>query len=229
MPSRYAAVILAALGALILWCVQTERLYLYVHERSAWLIGVSAPILLLMGVIGLRRTGHLHVDRVGAILMACPLLVVLAVPARALGSQALELHQPTGQITRSQLPEIPLGWTAATLDLDLRRLGELSRRDPLLSGLDGQRATLLGFVHRTPSLPADRFLVGRFVVRCCTADAVPLSFPVRSADAPSLARDTWVEVVGTIGRADASGAGLPMLLAEQITMVQPPARPYLYP
>jgi uncharacterized repeat protein (TIGR03943 family) len=120
--------------------------------------------------------------------------------------------------------------TAATLNLahgdtvwDLKQLGLLGEQRADMSRLDGQHASLLGFVYRTDRLPTDQFLVGRFAVRCCTADAIAFIFPVRYASALELERDTWVQVDGTIQTQGAS----PVLQADVVRLVDTPDRPYL--
>lgn len=227
-PTVLAAV-LAALGLFILWQVGSGGIYLYVHERSVPLIALTAPVLLVMALFVARRFVGERSDWTTLVLLLAALGLGLVVPARPLGQAALTLSQAPAPAAALPRADAALRWPAGTLDLDLRQLGELARRDPLLRGLDGQRATLLGFVHRPAGLPADQFVVGRFLVRCCTADAVSLTMVVRHPGAADLAPDTWVEVAGTIARQDDADRALPLVEAERVTVVPQPARPYLYP
>jgi len=233
------ATVVALLGLLVGWYLVSDEIYLYVHERSAWLVALSIPFLELMAVTGFRRArAERAVTAIGAARrgdllalawLAVPLFVALVLPARPLASAALELQTPSAPKRAFRLPEIPLGWAGGALDLDTRQLANLSVRDPMLRGLDGQHVSLVGFVYRTADLPDDRFVVGRFVVRCCTADALALSFLVHYDRSSELTRDAWVDVNGILARTGGSGQAMPIVEAEQVTIVPQPSRPYLYP
>ena len=54
---------------------------------------------------------------------------------------------------------------------------------------------LVGFV--APA-KADGFVVARYSIACCAADALAATAQVVRLDGPSPARDTWVEVEGTL-------------------------------
>jgi uncharacterized repeat protein (TIGR03943 family) len=108
---------------------------------------------------------------------------------------------------------------------DLKQLGLVEARERHPARLDGQRADLLGFVYRPDTETAeDQFSVGRFLVRCCTADAVAISIPVRSPGTASPDQDTWVRVQGTIRVADGAE---PFVVADSVQVVPAPSRPYL--
>jgi uncharacterized repeat protein (TIGR03943 family) len=233
------ATVIALLGLLVGWYLVSDEIYLYVQERSAWLVALSIPCLMLMAVTGFRRARAERVvtaadpvrrgDLLALVWLAVPLVIGLVIPARPLASTALELQTPARPNRASRLPETPLAWAGGALDLDTRQLASLSARDPMLQGLDGQHVSLVGFVYRTADLPEDRFRVGRFVVRCCTADAIALSFLVHYDRSSELTRDAWVSINGTVARIDGSTQMLPIVEAEQVTIVPQPSRPYLYP
>src|SRR5262245_28462260 len=188
-------------------------------------------------------------ERLAQLAAALPIAIVLMVPARPLGSAALaalDAGGPTGVgsagASSAGPPVRPPGadasvWAlvagagpgAATLTWDLRMLDRLRANDPEVRGLEGAPASLLGFVYRTPGLPSDQLLVGRFMVRCCAADAVPITFPVHYAAAGDLPLDAWIQVDGPIHYAEGAGGKLPFVEASSIQRVGQPERPYLYP
>lgn len=79
----------------------------------------------------------------------------------------------------------------------------------------------MGFVLRTERTPPGRFLLVRFVITCCAADASPIAVPVRWEGAEDLETNQWVKV---FGRTDPEAK---VLVAEQVEEVQEPDNPYL--
>jgi uncharacterized membrane protein YcgQ (UPF0703/DUF1980 family) len=47
-------------------------------------------------------------------------------------------------------------------------------------------------------------------------------------DAPGLPSDQWVEVRGHFEAREFDGVMLPVLVADEIVLIDPPAQPYLY-
>jgi uncharacterized repeat protein (TIGR03943 family) len=223
------------LAALLGWLLFSGRVLLYVHEQSVWLLAVCAPLLVAMTLASLQLGNRIRPNHISVGLLGLPLVIGLLVPARPLGSDALALRQVQDERSDARSMDTPI-WdpqTPLTLDTslrvwDLKQLGLLNERDlDIAQHLDGHRAHLLGFVHRTQSLPPDRFLVGRFVVRCCAVDAVGISIPVHYDGAAALARDTWVEVEGSIHTEPAFAAITPVVDADYVRVVPQPAQPYL--
>jgi uncharacterized repeat protein (TIGR03943 family) len=94
-----------------------------------------------------------------------------------------------------------------------------------LAARAGETVTFVGFVSIRDDTPADEFLLTRYVVTCCVADATIAQVRVVNVTPGQFADEDWVEVTGTIyplGReviVDASG----------IVEVDRPDRPYVTP
>lgn len=223
----------ATLAALLVWQLLSGRIFLYIHERTVWLVGLSVPLLFAMAVVGFRsQCGHSHIGhrhpsgRLAVVLLVVPLVVVVLAPAQPLGSAALADSRALPAPSLAALPVLePQAdlWT-----WNLARLGVQRVHDPRLTDLDGQQAALLGFVVHNAELPADQFLVARFVMRCCTADAFALSMPVQYDQAAGLANDSWVNVEGIIHTGGASGAAA-VVKASVVEPRPQPSQPYLTP
>jgi uncharacterized repeat protein (TIGR03943 family) len=95
--------------------------------------------------------------------------------------------------------------------------------------LAGQPADVVGFVYRSPDLADDLFLVGRFAVTCCTADAAALGLLVRWPTAALLQPGTWVRVHGPVEVGAFAGRPTPLIAAVSLEGVDVPAQPYLFP
>ncbi|MNJ69196.1 hypothetical protein D3C77_655190 [compost metagenome] len=90
---------------------------------------------------------------------------------------------------------------------------------------------LSGFVYNDPdSDNKGDFILGRFLVQCCTADAYPFGVVITSAQSlPHLEQDTWVEVRGTLQTMFRDGREIIAISAEKIREIPRPDTPYVYP
>jgi uncharacterized repeat protein (TIGR03943 family) len=91
----------------------------------------------------------------------------------------------------------------------------------------GETADLTGFVYQRENLPPDTWLVSRFVVTCCVADATAIGIMVR-APGTIVENDTWVHIQGHFVAENVGGKQLPVLIADTVEFIDPPAQPYLY-
>jgi uncharacterized repeat protein (TIGR03943 family) len=85
----------------------------------------------------------------------------------------------------------------------------------------------VGFV--TPDARGGGFLLTRFVVTCCAADARPLRVAIRGLTPPWPAADTWLEITGTWRpeRRAVEDERPPVLDATELHTVPAPTNPYL--
>ncbi|TNJ58765.1 TIGR03943 family protein [Paenibacillus hemerocallicola] len=93
----------------------------------------------------------------------------------------------------------------------------------------GKKVKLSGFVYRDDTMNTRQFVIGRFSVQCCSADAAPFGVLVDYDRAAAYATDQWVEITGTIGRTKFDGSELMVVKAEQIAKIEPPKEQYVYP
>lgn len=91
-----------------------------------------------------------------------------------------------------------------------------------------KKIILQGFVFREEDMPLDSFALTRFLVMCCTADAVPFGVLAHGNEVSALEEDTWVEVEGTIGVANVNGEERLQISVDQIRSAQQPASPYIF-
>src|SRR5262245_626538 len=218
----------------MLWFILSGQVNFFVQDRSVWLVALSIPVLAAMTLARLRQRQPPGRGRLALAALVVPVVVGFAVPARPLGSVALAgQERPRSAAARASAPpvEVPpiLSVGATGLTWDLRALDRRRQQDPELRGLDGAPALLTGFVHRPAGAAPDRFEVARFMVRCCAADAFPVTMPVRYAAAADLPRDQWVEVEGTFHYAGAGDDREAVVDARAVRPIAQPSRPYMYP
>jgi uncharacterized repeat protein (TIGR03943 family) len=63
---------------------------------------------------------------------------------------------------------------------------------------DGKRVTAEGMVYRAPDLDENTFMLFRFAIVCCAADAIPVGILVKHTDAGRFTNDAWVRVAGQL-------------------------------
>jgi uncharacterized repeat protein (TIGR03943 family) len=89
---------------------------------------------------------------------------------------------------------------------------------------------LSGFVYRQDGLQDNQFVVGRFAVQCCSADAAPFGVLVEFPDAKLWANDAWVHLSGTMQKTTFDGEDIMMLKVDQATKLDTPKdKQYVYP
>lgn len=230
------SVLLLGMGVFFIYSITSGNLTNYINERFAWLSYVAAALFLLLGVANavdlLRNKDVVRLDRSHApitwpviAIVAVPLALGVLVPSRPLGSAAaqgsvsLTAASVTGATT---FTTDPLKWNV------LDWLRSFNGSDDITS-FNGKEANVVGFVYREATFPDDQFMVARFTVSCCVADASAIGLPVFSANASDFPADTWVSVKGTLKIDEFRGDQWPVLQAVTIEKIEQPEHPYLYP
>lgn len=101
--------------------------------------------------------------------------------------------------------------------------------DLYLEPFMGKTIELSGFVYRQDDFPSDQFVVARFGVTCCTADALPYGVMVTLPNAKDYPNDTWVKVKGTISKTMYQGEDIILVDVKKIQKIPEPKSPYVYP
>jgi uncharacterized repeat protein (TIGR03943 family) len=92
----------------------------------------------------------------------------------------------------------------------------------------GQPVHLVGMVARGDSLSADQFVLLRYSIVHCVADAQPLGLLVEMADASEpVSSASWVEIDGTLASTERGGAHLVSVFATRVAPTREPANAYL--
>jgi putative membrane protein len=223
------AIALGAWAALFWWLIATGRTSLYLSPRTDWVVPVGALVLTtaLIGRLASLRRGAIGEvgprDAWGTALIALPVALVLALPPASLGSFAV-----------SRRSSASAGAFAGSLE-DIAT-GELSLID-ISAGLrsrEGMRAlvkragahvSFVGFVTRREGMDADQFVLTRFLISCCVADALSVQARVVGAPPGGFKTDQWVRVEGNM-----YPLGREVIVdATSVTRVPKPAHPYLSP
>jgi uncharacterized repeat protein (TIGR03943 family) len=243
---RSQAAVLLLVGLMALYLGGSDAALAYVKAGLQPLLLASGVILVGLGVAAAlwhRRgqDGHQpHGPRVAWLLALPPLALVLIAPP-ALGAFAASRQAvrppPTNQTSPADQaaagadsslfpPLIPPGDGAA---VPLTLAEYMARDYEAPHTLAGVRIRLVGFV--TPQQPGrDGYLLTRFAVNCCAADATAIKVTIHGDPVPRTP-DTWLEVDGrwqqrTGGDPNQPASETPLLLAESIRVIEQPSPPY---
>jgi putative membrane protein len=161
--------------------------------------------------------------------MLVPLLIGVLIPARPLDSSALSTKS-----FNTNAPLVSADSSAQLFETDSEERNILDwlklfnyERD--VSRFFGQKASVIGFVYFDKALNKNQFLVSRFVISCCAADAFALGMAVDWDQAAALKQDSWVLVKGTVNSVTLNGQVVPLIEAKSVQAVPIPEQPYLFP
>lgn len=243
---RSQAAVLFLVGAMALYLGGSDAALAYVKAGLQPLLLASGAILIGLGVAAAlwhrrEQDGHQpHGPRVAWLLALPPLALVLIAPP-ALGAfaasrqatlppptrQASSAEQAAGSADSGLFPPLLPSSEGAAVPLTLAEYMVRDHEAP--HTLADVRIRLVGFV--TPQEPGgDGYLLTRFAINCCAADATALKVAIHGDPVPR-APDTWLEVEGrwqqrTGGDPDQPSSDAPLLLAESIRVIKQPSPPY---
>jgi uncharacterized repeat protein (TIGR03943 family) len=178
--------------------------------------------------------GHHHDPTRGAawiraLLLVLPLCYLAGGYGNTLGAYAFSKRQVSG-LTGA----VPGGGGRPPRDAAPREDGKDEQAKDLLqiawnyAQLTGKRVTTIGQVTWDEKVRGDHFVLFRFVITCCVADAQPVAFLVRYRDQQGLSEDAWVEVTGTLINNEVEGQRTILIDADSVVPVEEPYDIYLY-
>lgn len=229
-PARVmSALVLGAWAGLFWWLMASGRTSLYLSSRTDWIVPVGALILTAaaLGRLASLRVAHPETlswrSAAGMGVIVLPVVIVLALPAASLGTYAAGRRSSfaSGGVVTSAA-DISSG-ELSLVDV----AGGLRSREGMraLVNRAGEKVSFTGFVDRQPSSPADEFVLTRFMISCCVADALSVQVRVVGAPPGELSNDDWVRVEGAM-----YPLGREVIVdASAVEPVPKPKHPYLNP
>ena len=226
-PSRLAAAGALAAWATLFWILLlTDRTSLYLSSRTAWVVPVGAIVLTLAAagrLLTARAPDPEPLSRRATWATAfilIPVAAIMALPPVALGSYAASRRSlASGVVAGSS--ELGTGGPVTLASVAAAGWSDEARR--ALVERAGSRVSFDGIVARRDGQAADEFLLTRFIVSCCVADALSVQVRVVGAPPGRFAQDDWVRVEGTfypVGREV-------IVDASRISPIAQPDDPYL--
>lgn len=93
----------------------------------------------------------------------------------------------------------------------------------------GKEITMLGFVLKDQKYPSNQFGLVRYVISCCSADAVPDGFICDYSNASNFSKGSWLNIRGTIQLGKFENNTIPVIRVTSFSKAQEPENPYIYP
>ena len=226
-PGLVGALVIGGWGALYIFLMASDRTFLYLSPRTAWLVPVGAIILAIAffgRIFFVRDQPTLSGKQaLGSALVVLPVVVVLALPPASLDSFAAGRRSSFASAAFVTSVE-----DIATGDLTLADIAGAVRSDEAMAALAGRagaEVSFVGFVTREPTSPADEFVLTRFLISCCVADALSVQVRIVGAPPGQFKSDDWVRVTGSLYPLESEV----VIDAAEVIEVPKPERPYLNP
>jgi uncharacterized repeat protein (TIGR03943 family) len=234
------AALLLGTGLLIGKLLLSGQLALYMSPAMHPLTALAGATVAALGLAELWRaraepTGQPHgaVDQLlTAAVVALPLVAGLVLAPKPLDSSALGGGDAArlalawgGRSDGPAAAAAPVPPTEPVEDFPalLRYLHQAG------AGGVGQPVRALGIVARSPSLAANEFVLLRYAMVHCVADAQPVALVVTAPADGGWATDQWVEIDGTLGALEHDGERLVSIAATRVAPAAEPNEPYLAP
>lgn len=231
-PARTAVAVAVGAWAGLFWFVLLSgRISLYLGTRTNWVVPAGAAILTAAFVgraLSLRVAEPEPIARRDAIalsVLVLPVVLLLALPPASLGSYAVGRRSAGagGAFASTAGAAIPEQGDISMVSV----ASALADRDTMkvLVQRAGSVVSFTGFISRQPDEPATEFLLNRFVITCCVADAIDTQVRVANAPPGEFKSDEWVRVTGKL-----YPLGREVIVdASAVTGVARPDHPYLNP
>jgi uncharacterized repeat protein (TIGR03943 family) len=233
------AALLMGLALVIAKLLVTGQMHYYLSAGLDWLSDVTGVLLASMGALELRRSLQVRaresIGLEGMVtlgVLAVPLLLALTYTPHGLNSGALG-GAPAAQLVLAFDAGPPASPPAAP-PAPRRAIDDVA---DLLSYLRqagqagvGQHIRVRGLVAHDDDLAADQFVLLRYSIVHCVADAQPLGFLVLNARPTAGGRwpsDQWVEIDGTLATQPHGRDHLVAIRADQIRPSEEPPEPYV--
>ena len=198
-----------------------------------WLIA-SGAVLCFLGVVGFLRATRPHRDHdeghhdhppsKAAWLLLLPVLAASLMTPQALGSFAADRQATVRAEPGQDFGPLPRPVDGA-VELTLTEFNNRAIADTKQS-LKGKTVRLIGFVSAADPDSDAGFVLNRFAISCCAADARAMQVTVDALTAPR--PNAWVEVTGRWKPTPASGDiyAVPVLVGKELNTIKQPEVPY---
>ncbi len=244
------ALLLIGLGLFFYSRLVNGTLFFYINQRFVGFTLVAVFGLILVGLSyryerqkpaeqhdhehSNEHDHHDHDHRLSwgsALLIALPIVLGILVSPQPLGASALTNREINSGLNTLNTPGIAREASEkSSIEKNVMDWWKTFRSAPNPNtDLAGQAVDVIGFVYHEPQFGKDHFMVARFVVSCCVADASALGLAVQWPPSATLKNDQWVEIKGKLAAGNLANWQLPVLVAQSVTPVAVPNQPYLYP
>ena len=240
----FQAMIMTGLGFFLLHRFWSGQLVVYIHRRYIWMALITAIVLIALAQAIFNNRPPARTEEDGMLVqqnapqggqwrllvMLLPLLMGMLIPVQALGAEAASSRQINQSLTLTAGAEGQD--TILSIDPRSRSLLEWVWVFDVTEDkttLANQPVRLEGFLLPGDELPGEQFMVARFIITCCVADATAVGIAVEppTGSDPSQWRG-WIRVEGIMQVTSQDGQESPLIKADSVHVIPEPDQPYLY-
>ncbi len=229
----YRLLVLSAWFVFLLVMLFGGRYQTYIRKGYGVLLAGGLVILLALICTGARnvrdRSAHhlKYTTSLVFLILVFPILLTIAVRPGSLSTFAAASRGISTSLAGSDenlmdALQSQIESEGAFKKLNIKQIITIADREP--DKIEGMQVSAEGFVYNQPAQPSGSFMLVRFLITCCAADATPLGVEVRSEETLQLPKDTWVRVQGTVKVEN----GKPVITQSGVTQVPKPSNAYLY-
>jgi putative membrane protein len=229
-PARvWSGLVMAGWAGLFWFVLFAGRTGLYLSTRTAWVVPLGACLATTAAVLRLASARAPRAERLTVReswmlgVVALPVVILLAMPPATLGTYA------AGR--RSGFVGSGVSASAGSLDsgtitlIDVAAAQSSKEGQAALARHAGEPVIFEGLVTNEAGAGPGEFLLTRFIITCCVADATIAQVKVVDAPPGQLADNQWVQVTGKI-----YPLGSDVLIdASSVVPIDQPQHPYLTP
>lgn len=92
----------------------------------------------------------------------------------------------------------------------------------------GKEIEIVGFVYKDPDFEDDQFVVARFGITCCVADANVFGILSTADEMLEVQEDEWIRATGILSKTTIDDWDFPYLQITTIEKIEEPENPYIY-
>jgi len=202
--------------------------------RPAFGVLLGAAVVVLLGFLAVDMSRPptppkpIFGETIRVLILALPLAYLSIGRGVALDSGAFETRWtgPAGATASGEPQAAPAAPETAAREADL--VGLCWNSD----AYEGQTVAVEGMLHREPDVAAryggNGWLLYRFVISCCAADAQPAAVMLTGEMATNWTDDAWVRATGRFTLRPDQPRPVPILELGALAPLEKPRNPYLY-
>lgn len=199
--------IVIAYSGTVIYLHLSRKILFFIHsDYQLWSI-IGSSLLLITGTIKLiqilstkQKEPFIHSKNSLKIFIICllPLISLFILDPKPLSSSSYLLRTSNNQTNiNNKNSKVSL----FSFNPEARSFADwyyLFHQTSNLKTFEGMKAKITGFVVKSENLPENTYLLTRFTISCCSADATPISIPIEINSPIKLKNNDWIEVNGTL-------------------------------
>jgi uncharacterized repeat protein (TIGR03943 family) len=179
---------------------------------------------------GHEHQADLKHELVVCALLALPLVFALCLPVSSLGSDMVNKKTSNPAIQKGVGVQAQAGqnkgWNPIIDDDSFLASMMILFEKP--ADYAGKQIEFSGFVYHQDDFPDNTFLLARYAIVCCTADAQVTGLLCHSSESANFKNDQWVKIKGNIIVHSYQGYDVPMVEVSDLQNIKKPGNPYVY-